>query len=795
MRNRIVRAVAVAALVFAMPLAAQEPVVRIGIVVDGPWDHNDMVRELTVTEIKALTDGEFEVRFPDEAYVIGDWTYEKARANIRRLLDDPDVDLVLTWGLLSSHAICCFGNLPKPVIAPVVLDPLLQGLPYENGRSGVSNLNYVSLPDTLKRQLEVFRGIVPFDHVAIVTNGSLLETIPEIIERTALNIAGTGVGFEYVAATESADEVLSALSDDVEAVYVWPLFQFSDEEYRKLIEGFIARKLPSFSGLGGGDVEAGMLATVGSPQFFPKLARRVALNVQRILLGEDAGEIPVEFSVRDRLLINMATARAIDVSPSWEILIEAEVLHAENIEGAYDLTMEKAVREAVEVNMDLVVRRTEVDAGAEEIARARSSLRPQLDASAAALEIDADRAAASFGSQAESSTTGSLALTQLVFSDAASGNVAIQRHLQEARTADLETLRLDIALQAATTYLNLMRAKALERVQRNNVDRTKSNLELAEIRRDLGVASAGEILRWESQVATARKQLIDAVATRRSAEIAVNRLLHRRQESPFIAEEVTLETRGLGASEGRFRRFVETPRRYQLVRDFLVIEGLSRSPELRRLDAAIAAQGRFVDTARRAFWAPTVALRGAYDEIFSKSGAGSEAPTGVGFALPTVDDSSWSLALNATLPIFSGGARFAELHQAELDLEALQLERTAVEEKLEQRIRTALEEARSSFIGIRLTGQAAKAARGNLELVEDSYARGVASLLDLLDAQTNALNAEEQAASALYEFLIDLLEAQRAANAIEFLVTEDERDQSLERLVAYLAIREAEDSE
>ncbi len=533
-----------------------------------------------------------------------------------------------------------------------------------------------------------------------------------------------------------------------------------------------------------------MLASAGSPDFFPRLARRIALNAQRILLGEDAGDLPVDFSVREDLVINMATARAIDVSPRWEVLIEAELLHAEDVEGAYQLSIEKAVREAVEVNLDLIVRRREIEAAAEDVAIARSDRYPRLDLSLAGLQIDDDRAAASFGSQPETSVTGSLGLTQLVYSDAVSANVTIQRRLQQGREAGLETLTLDVALEAATTYLDLMRARALERVRRNNVDRTKSNFELAEIRRDIGVASAGEVLRWESEVATARRALVEAVATRRTAEIAVNRLLHRRLESPFIAEDVTLGTPGLGASESRFQSFVDTPRRYRLICDFIVVEGLARSPELRRLDTAIAAQERFLESKKRAFYLPTLALRAGLDELLAKSGAGSE-PAGAAPGLPGIDDTSWSLALSATLPLSSGGARFAEQRQARLELERLQLERAAVEERIEQRIRSALERARSSFIGIRLTGQAADAARGNLELVEDSYARGVASLLDLLDAQTNALNAEENAARALYDFLSDLLEAQRAANALEFLVSDDQRNAFLERLVEYLAVQEA----
>ncbi|MCH7664928.1 MAG: TolC family protein [Acidobacteria bacterium] len=786
-----VLALLVAVQTLASQAALGDQPVRIGIVVDGPWDQNEAIQELTVREVTALTEGEFDVDFPDRAYLVGDWTLATARSNINRLLEDPEIDMVITWGLIASHAVCCLGELPKPVIAPVLLDPVLQGLPFTDGASGVHNLTYVSLPDTLAEELETFRGIVPFRHVAILATAPLLESIPELVERTRKNLAGTGVNFEYIPTRESAEEVLGALSPEVDAVYAWPLFQFSPVEYRRLIDGLIERKLPAFSGLGGGDVEAGMLASAGSPDFFPKLARRVALNIQRILLGQDAGDIPVEFSVRHNLIINMKTARAIDVSPRWEVLIEAKLLHAEDIEGAYRLSLDKAVREALEINLDLLARRRQVSAGAQEIAIARSKLRPRLEASASTVTIDDDRAAASFGSQPERSVTASASLTQLLFSEPALANLSIQKRLQEAREHDFETLRLDIALDAATTYLNLMRAKALERVQRNNVERTRSNLEQAQDRRDVGVASAGEVFRWQSELAIARKSLVEAVGDRRAAEIAVNRLLHRRLESSLVTEEVSLDTPGFVTGQERFRVFIETPKGYGVFRDFIVLEGLGRAPELRRIDAGIAAQERLAASTKRALWSPTVAFRAALDEILSRGGAGSSGSGSatLPFELPTADESSWSLAIDATLPLFTGGSRSAERIQADIDLERLRLERAAAEERIEQRVRTALVRARASFVGIRLSNQAAEAARRNLDLVEDSYSRGVASLLDLLDAQTAALNAEEQAANALYDFLIDWLEAQRASNTFDFFAGEDERREWSERLDAYVALQ------
>ncbi|MCZ6726667.1 MAG: TolC family protein [Acidobacteria bacterium] len=784
-RKAVALALVLAGACSALALAAL-PEVRVGVVVDGPWPQNDMVRQLTIREATLLTEGEFDLSFPDESYLIGDFTLDTARANILRLLDDPDVDLVVTWGLLASQATCCLGELPKPVIAPVVIDPRLQGLPFDNGTSGVHNLNYVALPDTLTEELENYRAIVPFGHIAILTGATLLQAIPELPERTARALAGSGVECEYIPVGTSASEALAALSSSVDAVYVWPLFQFSPAEYRRLIDGFIERRLPSFSGLDGGDVEAGMLASAGSPEFFPKLARRIGLNIQRILLGEDPGEIPVEFTVRRRLRINMATARAIDVSPRWEVLIEAEVLHAEDLEGAYELSLEKAVQEAIDLNLDLLVGRRKVQAGAEEVARARSALKPKVDLSGSHVTIDDDRALASLGSQPERTVTAGASLSQLLYSEPAWANLKVQKSLQAARVHDLESLKFDIVLEAATTYLNLMRAKALERVQRNNLDRTRSNLDVSEVRRDIGVASAGEVLRWESELATARKSLVEAVADRRSQEIAVNRILHRALDSLFIAEDVGLEEVGLLTGLARFQQYVDTPRGYEIFANFVVIEGLQRSPELARIDAGIAAQNRLRLSSHRAFWAPTVSLQATLEEILSRGGAGSQGVAGLPFTLPLADDSNWSLALQASVPIFAGGLREAQRRRAEIEFQGLSLERAAVEEKLEQRIRTALEQARASLVGIGLSDRAAQAARGNFDLVNDAYVRGVASLLDLLDAQTAAVNAEEGAANALYDFLIDWLEAKRSASTLEPFVGAEERDAWVARLDVYL---------
>jgi outer membrane protein len=773
---------------------AQAPV-RVGVLVDGPYEANEAIRRLTIQEVQSLTTGEFDVEFPESAYLVGDWTLEQARANLERLLDDPEVDVVIAWGLLASHTVCCYGALPKPVIAPVVIDIELQGIPFAGGASGVRNLNYVTIPDNLANELRFFRRMVPFHKVALLYLAALGEAVPELGGRARQAAASLGFELEYVPVGSSAESALAALPADVDAAFLWPLFHLPPAERARLIEGLNERRLPTFSALGGEDLEMGVLASLGSDHFFPRLARRIALNLQRILLGESAEEIPVAFTVRDQLRINMATARRIGLSPPWDLLIEAELLN-ETPPGVAEMrTLDGSVREAIDRNLDVLAQERGVAAGAQDVRRARATLLPQLSLSATGLLIDEDRAAASLGSQAERTTSAALSGEQLLFSERALANVEIQRRLQAGRELELETLRLEIAEEAALVYLNLLRASSLVHVRRNNLELTRQNLELATIRRSVGAANPAEVYRWESQIATDRKALIEALGSRQVAEIALNRLLHCALDQLFEAQEIDLDDPSLLTGEARFRGYTETPERYQAFTAFMVEEGLAASPELAQLRESIEAQRRALVSARRAFWSPDLKLRASLERILDEGGAGSD-DSGLSELAPFLpepaDLTNWSVAVAGSLSLFRGGARIAERVQAEEELAQLELVAQASAERIEQRIRSAMVGTWSSYPGVSLSRQAAEAAAKNLDLVSDAYARGAVSIITLLDAQNASLNAGELAANAVYDFLIDLMEVERATNRFDFLLSPTERSTWFDRLDRWFTARGVE---
>jgi len=748
-------------------------------VFDGPWPGNAEIRALTATEIGVLTKGEIDIRFPASSMRVADWTLGTTRDAVQALLADPEVDLVIAWGVLASHTLCCIGAPPKPVIAPVILDVALQAIPFKDGTSGVHNLSYVSFPDNTANELRTFREIVPFDKVTFLVQKGILNAIPDLAHRTQTLVGTLGIEASYVAVGNSADAALRAIPEDTQAVYVWPQLQLDAREIQRLVDGLNARQLPSFSALASASFEAGMLASMASEDFFPRLARRVALNAQRILLGEDAGSLPVAFPVRSHLTLNLATAQAIGVSPRWEMLVEARLLGTDALEGLQPITLERAVREAIAANLDLRAEARAVSAGAQDPRRARAAERPGIELSLGSVTIDEDRAG--FG-QAEQTLSAQLQINQQLYDDQVSANIAIEDRLQLGREAALETLRLDIARDAAVTYLDLLRAKSLAEVQRSNLALTRSNLERAEIRRFVGAANPAEVFRWQSQIAGDRQVLIAAMATVQTAEIALSRLLDRELQTRYHAAEVDLDDPLLITGESRFNGYIETPKLFRTLSDFTVGEGLASAPELLQLRAGIAAQERRLKTARRAFYLPRVVFQGTLEQQLQTSGVGTD-----GGVFGLGDDTSWSLSLGATLPLFTGGARRADRIQAEQTLAQLQHQLEATTDRIEQRIRTAMVAARASFAAIALSQEAADAARRNLDLVSDSYSRGALSIIDLLDAQNATLFAERAATNATHDFLIDLMEVQRAANRFDFFTSPAARNTWFERLDHYFA--------
>ncbi len=411
------------ALTPASQAAAQAlPVVRIGVVLDAPTGIEDIV-DLMRAEIIALNRRDFDLRFPEDKTLDGNWTASGAVAALDRLLADPEVDIVLAMGVLAAGELARREDFPKPVIAPFVIDQELQGFHPQvrrrpDGRtirvSGIDNLNYLIPPWNTDRDLFELRRITGFDRVALLIDERLVAGFPALQEHVRLAAEAGNYDLRVVPVTDNIPATVAAIPDDVQAVMVGFMGYLSAEQFAALSDGLISRRLPSYAVFGRPDVERGLMLGVAPGSDFQRIGRRVAINIQRILLGENASELSIDLAQNNDVTFNMATARAIGFSPSFELLTEATVLFEERLDLAREITLAQAVQEALDVNLNLMAFDRAVAAGEQQVRSVRSNLLPQLDVTLTGVQIDADRAEASFGTQRQRTLTGELGLTQLI---------------------------------------------------------------------------------------------------------------------------------------------------------------------------------------------------------------------------------------------------------------------------------------------------------------------------------------------------------------------------------------------
>ncbi|MCG8458783.1 MAG: TolC family protein [Holophagales bacterium] len=761
--------------------ASSGEAVTVALVSDGPsrqaWDLEALFRQ----ELVDLTRGELELRFEPFS---GDWSRRGLNQALERAYADPEVDLVFVTGLVANQIFGLRSEYPKPTFLPLVADPGLLGLPRSGEVSGKDNLTYLADDVGFAADLEALLELVPVSRLGLLADAIVLDAVGRIRQEAVRLAAEAGVELVPVPYSDPRGDLLARVPEGVDALMVDGLARLEEPAVDRLIADINRRGLPSYSLMGSDLVHRGMLVSGFREAEARRIARRAALAVQAVLLGEPAAAQPVTFDTERRLIVNLSTAREIDVWPSYRTLVEAQLLGGDIGEGAPTLSLTEAAAEALRVNLDLLVETFGVDAGAEDIREARARFLPQLSAGLTASRLDDGGLAVISGAAAERSFSGGLTLQQLVFSESARANLDIQRSLQQGREAELEAFRLDTVQAATVAFLNILRAETAFRIQRDNLERTRTNLKLAQDRVRVGSASAADTYRWESELASTRQAAIRSHAERMTARENLNRVLHRPLTDPADLVPPSLDDGQVFQSSSELEALVDDPAGFRILTELLVEEGLGRAPELRTLDTAIDAKARELLAARRAFYLPDVAFQAQIDQVLEEERLAGVSQEG---------ERDWSLGLSASLALFEGGARNARVSRAELELRQLKARRDAAQEAIEQGIRASLHLANASYNSIELAREGAEAARKNLDLVADAYAEGAVGILELLDAQSAALQAEGAASNAVYDFLIDFMNVSRSVGRFDLLLDAEERREILAELLTRIRERHGDE--
>ena len=762
--TRVAKLFALCLLLAAGQAAAQKASYGVAVIGDGSADRLSDLQGVYVDELLALTGTEFDV----EIYRFdGAWSLQSTRAAFEDAYADPRVDLVLAIGFVANQVGAARSAYPKPTFLPVILDTRLLPAVATDGTSGIANLNYLNAYANFEADLDTLARFLNYRKLVLFLDDTLSAAIPQL--RMAASAVSAERGVELILLTH--DGVDHALIDrvpaDTDAVIFAGLPRMPGSEYQALIDAVNDERLPSYSFVGVADVEAGLLVTDREPKDVDRQARLNALNMQAVMIGGRAEDQPISSLQKEQLTINMATARKIGLSPSFDVIADAVLLNRVEQAPGDAIGLVEIAREALARNPELLAEMSGVSAGEEEIVRARASLLPQVGLSAGQT-IRKESPSVAAGLLPERTLDASLSVDQLLYSDKARANLVIQKSLQQAREDGLREFRLDVVLAATSAYYNVLNARSQLEVQDDNLRISQANLELAEDRVRLGSSSSSDVYRWQAEVAQAQILVLNARAIEDQAWDTLNRVLQRPQGERHPLREATFNEPFV-MTRKEFDQLIASPADYKRFSQFYIERALRQSPELAQLDSQIVAKRRELVAERRSFWLPDFSVGGRYSDNLSQSGLGAGPQAGENL-------NDWNVAVQATLPLFNGGERRANVSRAEHELRQLSYLRQATADRVEEEIRRQLHAAQAAYAQIDLSAVAAEASRKNYDLVSDAYASGTVTVIELLDAQNASLSASAASAESLYNFLTVIMALQRAVGGYDYLLGPAERD-------------------
>lgn len=725
----------------------------VGIVRDGTSWYFDTLIEQFKAELTALSEGERELVFRDSYSAAYDTN--QVSAYLEEVLADDSVDLVYAAGVIATeHALTrAIVGLNKPVVGGALqLSDIGPTFLSKKGTSTLANYTFIASPRRVFADLAGLSQLAGVSKIHILIDEVYLPVLEERLKVAQSRFSkGFELDVEFVLSGESAEAFLDEVPADAEAVYVTTLPRFSAAEREQLYQGLAERGLPTLAMSGRRGVESGALFGL-APDNIKAVARRAALNVHFIALGQQLDQLPVYLPMEDHLLINAGTASEIGWSPGYDTSLAAEFVNQEFRLSGEPMDLCKAMLLGQKQNVDVSIAREQQSFSHSDVGLARSSLLPQVNALGKTNYTRYhDRINPGATPEYSDQSSVGLQLKQILFNDELLTNLKSRRQLEEAAHYDTLSSELDALESAALAYFQCLRSQMLYNIERDNLRLSENHYQLAKLRVEIGSADASEVYRLEQLRSQDRASLISRETERMNALIAFNRVVGVSRDAQWDFDAVPLGDREIFFMDAYLQPLMRDAGTFLKLGPFLKAYAIDNSPELMAFDLQIAAQGLLLKQKQRRYYLPEVALTADFTH-FNKGSEFAESDS----------ENQGMAALNVTFPIFEGGRRREDVLRQKTAIRLLEAQREKAVQQLEELALTSFNGILSAHPNIRLSRRALESAQKNYDSVMEKYSQGAASILDLLDAQETLLSQRQSAAVAVYDYLSAIHRLQRS---------------------------------
>jgi outer membrane protein, multidrug efflux system len=301
-----------------------------------------------------------------------------------------------------------------------------------------------------------------------------------------------------------------------------------------------------------------------------------------------------------------------------------------------------------------------------------------------------------------------------VWGRVASGVMAADLTADAARE-DLDAARLSVAGQTARGWVDLIESQQLLALAQEDLQTRERALDLTQRRYEAGIASSLNLRTARSQVASARAFEAQASEGLRDSSRRLQEIMGRYPDGTLRAAgalPALAPIAAAGAPE----------------------DLLERRPDVLASEDRMRAAGFRIHVARTALL-PRLTLTGS-----ARNSAAGPNPQ-----LDSIDDSVnmvSNLVAGITMPIFQGGALISEARASVNDRRAAASDYVSTAIAAWREVESAISSDQSLETRETQFAIAAEEARAAQELAEREYARGVATLFELIDAYTRRIDAE-----------------------------------------------------
>ncbi len=307
--------------------------------------------------------------------------------------------------------------------------------------------------------------------------------------------------------------------------------------------------------------------------------------------------------------------------------------------------------------------------------------------------------------------------TQTIFDFGAIRRYQASRTSIQAAGDESEATKDQVARQVALQYLTALRAVARVESTEADVKLGESLLQLAVNQKAAGTGTGIEVTRAKVQLADARQQLLLAQNDSRQAQLEL------------------LRTMGLP---------LETPVRLTGSLDLKLVEEITAE---KGLEVALQTRADWKAQQKREAAAQLTYSGVKLERLPSVAGFADYGATGTGLnsAVPTR-----TYGVSMRVPIFDGGRRDARRGESRSQYEQERLRTTDLRRQIDLDIRLALDDLASSRDQVTVAADGLSQAEAEVEQAERRYKAGVATSVELTDAQSRLARARDNHIAALF---------------------------------------------